>query len=185
MVKTPWLRHWSPFSDNTLINLIYILKLLQSCRLGWRRAPAPPGAFGAGACVGITSAPARRHRPARSGILVLSEPFPHSVPFFRWLFGVIPALSHGALQEQPLMGRTGRCAAPSPGADLPAEPAPPPSPRSFTLPSPRPLPDALADGKVREHRELGANRGPAVLCAGGSAVTPRGEHGPGAGTPRP
>lgn len=157
---------------------------MQRCRLCWRRAPllqahSGPVPVWHHLC-SCPPAPTCLTSPARSGIFVLSEPFPGSVPFFRSLFGVIPAMSHGVLQEQPLMGRTGRCAAPSPSADLPAESAPPPSRQSFTLPSPRLLPEALAAGKVREHREHCVSREPAALrvslpvCEGALQDTSRG-----------
>lgn len=156
------------------------------------KSTAPPGAFGADACVAsllpLPSSTDLSHLAYSFRDACALRAFPPLGAFFRYLFGLIPAMSHGILQEQPLMGRTGRCAAPSHSADLPAESAPPPSPQSFTLPSPRLLPEALADGKVREHREHCENSEPVVVCVslpvceGLCSNTSRGAR-PRAGTP--
>lgn len=116
-----------------------------------------------GRCLcGITSAPALQHRPVSPRLLspeCLRSP--SLSPLGALLFGVIPGLYHGVLQEQPLMGRAARCAAPSPSTDLPAEPAPPPR----ALPSPRLYLKCLQKARSLEHGEHRVKHEPAVPCA--------------------
>lgn len=116
------------------------------------QSTAPPGAFGTGNCVASPlPPPAGTHPPLLARLLraacafraftpptpLHSPPTPHPpVPFFRSLFGVIPPISHGGSAGESLTGRTGRCAAASPGADLPAEPAASSRPRKL-YPAPR------------------------------------------------
>lgn len=151
LAESPMAKHWFPSSDNTSIYFnMYILKLLHRCRLCWRRVPLLQARLGPvpvwhHLCP-CPPAPTCLTSPARSGMLALSEPFPTRCLAFWGDSCYVSRSSAGAAAAGA------HCSQPQnrPPCRVSA------SSQSSTLPSPRLLPEGLAEGKVP--RAPGASR---------------------------